>query len=76
MTVEQFQDARALVRVVDLGIARIEIVRDQTLLEHPVERVLISGLHVIGQIPARAAIPSAKRRASAIDALRFGGFRG
>ncbi len=48
MTVEQFQDARALVRIVDLGIARIEIVRDQALLEHPVDRILISGLHVIG----------------------------
>ena len=39
---------RPLVRIVDLGIARIEIVRHQTLLEHPVERVLVSGLDVIG----------------------------
>ena len=47
MAVEQAQDAGALTRIVDLGIAGIDILRDQTLFEHPVGRVLVSGLDVI-----------------------------
>ncbi len=66
------QDARALVRVVDLGIARIDVVRDQALLEHPVGRVLISRLHVIRHQAQRAsATPSAKCRASTAEAWRL-----
>ena len=34
-------------RIVDLGIARIDVLRDQTLLEHAVGRVLVGGLHVV-----------------------------
>ena len=49
MAVEQGEDARALARIVDLRIAGIDILRDQALFEHPVGRVFISGLHVIGR---------------------------
>ena len=48
MTVEQAQDARTLKRIVDLGIAEIDVLRYQTLLNHPIDRILVSGLHVIG----------------------------
>src|ERR1700733_11466276 len=34
-------------RIVDLGIGWIDVLRYQALLEHPVSRVLVSGLHVI-----------------------------
>ena len=45
--VEQVENARALGRIVDLRIAGIDVVGNETLLEHPVGRVLVSGLHVI-----------------------------
>ena len=45
--IEQVENARALGRIVDLRIAGIDVVGNETLLEHPVGRVLVSGLHVV-----------------------------
>ena len=50
-------------RVVDLGIVRIEILRHQPLLEHPVDRILISRLHEIGREARR--VPRCLRRIAA-----------
>src|ERR1700684_3609808 len=47
MIVKQAQDARPLARIVDLWIARVDVRRDQALLEHPVGRVLVSGLDIV-----------------------------
>src|ERR1700720_1426624 len=67
MTVEQAQDARTLKRIVDLGIAEIDVLRYQALLNHPIDRILVSGLHVIGHDSSTRGNPLAKRCASLGD---------
>ena len=39
MTVEQAQDARTLKRIVDLGIAEIDVLRYQASSNHPIDRI-------------------------------------
>ena len=48
MALECAQDASALDRVVDLGIARVEVLRKLAFLEHALGRVFEGGLRVVG----------------------------
>jgi hypothetical protein len=51
MPFERAHDAVALGRIIDLGIARVDILGQFALLEHAREGVFEGGLHVVGVEP-------------------------
>src|ERR1700730_10742327 len=51
MPFERAHDAVALDRIIDLGIARIDILGQLALLEHARGRVFERGLHIVGAEP-------------------------
>src|SRR5258708_24592434 len=51
MPFERAHDAVALARIIDLGIARIDILGQLALLEHARGGVFEGGLHVVGAEP-------------------------
>ena len=63
MPLEFAHDAGALGRIVDLGIARIDVVRQRAVFEHPLGGILEGRQHVLGgdAEPARKALGEAMR---------------
>ena len=63
MPLEFAHDAGALGRIVDLGIARVDVVRQRAVLEHPLGGILEGRQHVLGgdAEPARKALDEAMR---------------
>ena len=63
LPLELAHDAGALVRIVDLGIARVDVVRQRAFLEHPLGGILEGRQHVLGgdAEPAGEALGEALR---------------
>ena len=78
MPLEFAHDAGALGRIVDLGIARVDVVRQRAVFEHPLGGILEGRQHVLGgdAEPAGKALDEAMRVIGRDGAGVFSGFSG